>query len=159
MVNPSKSLPARYALILAVSLLTLTPAARAGVSAPAVPAAKAALLADDPAAPGATLPASGANQEPGDDKTQGGAPASPGKTAVSSADNMPAIKPMVVHAERDAEIGKIVARLVEEDHYLQVSITPDMSQRWLKNYFDALDYNHLFFLHREVRQQPRHADP
>jgi carboxyl-terminal processing protease len=100
------------------------------------------------AAPGSPLPASGANQEPGDDKAKGTAPLKP--VASSPEAPLPPIKPMVVHAERDAEIGRIVGRLVEEDHYLQVPISPAMSQRWLKNYFLALDYNHLFFLQSDI---------
>jgi carboxyl-terminal processing protease len=145
MVN-SKSTPGRYALFLAASLLTLTLAGRAENSVLAAPPARPALAAD---APGATLPASGANQEPGDDKAKGAVPATPTADSARSENHAP-IKPMVIHSERDAEIGRIVGRLVEEDHYLQTPITADMSQRWLKNYFDALDYNHLFFLQSDI---------
>ena len=124
-----KHLPGRRAFLLAASFLFLGLAAWAQTPAP-------------PA--GATLPASGANQEPGDDKAKGAV------TYKISDTKLPAIKPMVVHSERDAEIGKIVGRLVEEDHYLQTPISPVMSQRWLKNYFLALDYNHLFFLQSDI---------
>jgi carboxyl-terminal processing protease len=91
-------------------------------------------------APGTPLPAAGANLEPGTDKKN------PGNVA---AEKNP-IKPLVVHADRDADIGRTVGRLVEDNHYLQKPIDAEMSQRWLKNYFLALDYNHLFFLQGDI---------
>ncbi len=60
------------------------------------------------------------------------------------------IKPMTVNAERDYEISHIVADLLERGHYLGKQIDPEMSQRWLSNYFLALDPNHLFFLQSDV---------
>ncbi len=92
-----------------------------------------------PAGPGTPLPAAGANQEPGGDKT----------TATTDKSAAP-IKPMVIHADHDADIGRTVGRLVEENHYLQKPIDAEMSQRWLKNYLSALDYNHLFFLQSDI---------
>ena len=60
------------------------------------------------------------------------------------------VKPMIVHADRDAEIGHVVAELLEQGHYLQKPIDAEISQRWLKNYFLALDPNHLFFLQSDI---------
>lgn len=60
------------------------------------------------------------------------------------------IKPIVVHADRDAEIGHIVGQLLEDNHYLQRPIDREMSQRWLKNYFIALDPTHLFLLQGDI---------
>jgi carboxyl-terminal processing protease len=125
-----KHLTAARTLLLAASFLALALVVRAQDSAATLPSTNA---------PGTPLPAAGANQEPAPTQTSAGASA-----------DAPAIKPMTVHSERDAEIGRIVGRLVEEDHYLQVPITADMSQRWLKNYLQALDYNHLFFLQSDV---------
>jgi len=59
-------------------------------------------------------------------------------------------KPLIVHADRDFEIGRKVATLMEEDHYLQKPIDAEMSQHWLSNYFLALDPNHLFFLQGDI---------
>jgi carboxyl-terminal processing protease len=113
---------------------------------PAVPAPAAA--------PATTLPAGGGNLEPIPDKTKMTAPAKD-KEAIDSATeidpaNLPAPKPIVIHAERDAEIGRIVGVLLEENHYLQKPITNEMSQRWLNNYFLALDSTHLFFLQSDI---------
>jgi carboxyl-terminal processing protease len=132
MPNLLKHLTAARTLLLAASFLLIAFAVRAQDST----------TTPSTVAPSTPLPAAGGNQEP-----------TPPKTAPGSADAnnaAPAIKPMTVHAERDAEIGRIVGRLVEEDHYLQVPITAEMSQRWLKNYLQALDYNHLFFLQSDV---------
>jgi carboxyl-terminal processing protease len=63
---------------------------------------------------------------------------------------LPEIKPIAIQAERDADIGREVGGLLEQNHYLQQPITPEMSQRWLKNYFLALDPTHLFFLQSDV---------
>ena len=59
-------------------------------------------------------------------------------------------KPMVVHTDRDFEIGRKVAVLMEVNHYSQKPIDAEMSQRWLSNYFLALDPNHLFFLKSDI---------
>jgi carboxyl-terminal processing protease len=122
-----------------LSVRTLLLAASFALIAFAVRAQDSAATTPSTVAPGTPLPAAGANQESDTAKAPAGASA-----------DAPPIKPLTVHSERDAEIAKIVGRLVEEDHYLQVPITADMSQRWLKNYLQALDYNHLFFLQSDV---------
>ena len=138
--NPMASLAPhlhlRRLLLSAASLLTL-----AFVVSAEVPASQAT-----PPAPGQPLPAAGANQEPGSDKS---APVA-AKTDASAATALPPPRPMVVHSDRDADIGRTVGRLVEDNHYLQKPIDAQMSQRWLKNYFLALDYNHLFFLQGDI---------
>ena len=108
-------------------------------------------------APGTPLPASGGNLEPGSTSAPGQAapdvvkPTTPQPDASSSSTwTPPELKPMNVHAERDAEIGRLVGELLEQHHYLQKPITPDMSQRWLKLYFIALDPSHLFFLQSDI---------
>ena len=129
----------RRLLLLAASLVTLSSLGWAQV-----PASQAT-----PPAPGKPLPAAGANQEPGSDKSVPAAAKADAATA-SSVSSLPSIKPMVVHSDRDADIGRTVGRLVEDNHYLQRPIDAQMSQRWLKNYFLALDYNHLFFLQGDI---------
>lgn len=57
---------------------------------------------------------------------------------------------MVIHVDRDFEIARTVGTLLEGNHYIQKPISPEMSQRWLKNYMLTLDYNHLFFLQSDV---------
>ena len=129
-------------LAAAFSTLTLSGWAQSSQTAATTPAS---------IAPGTPLPAAGANQEPGNDKAKGTSPAAAvtAAPAVTPAAQLP-IKPMVVHSDRDADIARTVGRLVEEDHYLQKPISAEMSQRWLKNYFLALDYNHLFFLQSDI---------
>jgi carboxyl-terminal processing protease len=63
---------------------------------------------------------------------------------------LPTVKPIVYNAERDADIARVVGTLLEQRHYLQTPISPEMSQRWLKNYLDSLDVFHLFFLQSDV---------
>jgi carboxyl-terminal processing protease len=86
--------------------------------------------------------------EPGSDAPK--APPAAAATATPPAAATFAPKDMVIHAERDYEIERTVGKLLEEHHYLQVPITPEMSQRWLKNYLLALDNDHLFFLQGDV---------
>jgi len=124
----------------------------ASVPSPA-PAVPSATPMPTPATP---LPASGAGQEQDTTNPKPGATpeAAATTTAAAPASNapitLPTIKPINVHYERDSEIGHIVGELLENNHYLQTPITPEMSQRWLKNYFIALDPTHLFFLQSDV---------
>ena len=79
--------------------------------------------------------------------------------------NLPTVKPIAYNADRDAEIARVVGELLlEQRHYLQQPISPEMSQRWLKNYMDSLDVFHALLpperrrrVHRQVRQQPRRS--
>ena len=147
MVSSPKLVHGRRAILLAISLSTLAStswAQDANAPAPAV---------NTPAtiAPGTPLPASGANQEPGSDKGKGTSPAlQTDQKAAEMNTPLPPMKPMVIHSERDAEIGRTVGQLIEANHYLQTPINAEISQRWLKNYFLALDYNHLFFLQSDI---------
>jgi carboxyl-terminal processing protease len=108
----------------------------------------------DPA-PAPTVPAPGAAPEQGGDKNKLTAPAANADAdKATTTDNdsveLPPVKPIVVHAERDAEIGHIVGELLQGNHYLQKPINAEMSQRWLDNYLQALDPTHLFFLQSDV---------
>ncbi len=48
------------------------------------------------------------------------------------------------------QITIAVARLLENVHYSKLPLDDAMSQRLLRNYLDALDYNHLFFTKEDV---------
>jgi carboxyl-terminal processing protease len=117
----------------------LTPAA--AVPAPAVPADTNTAA---PAAPDSTPPAAA--------PVPGLPAATDSKATSDSSDNssLPPVKPITVHSDRDYEISHMVAGLIEQSHYLQTPITPEMSQRWLKNYLKTLDPTHLFFLQSDI---------
>jgi carboxyl-terminal processing protease len=105
--------------------------------------------------PGAPLPATGGPAESDPTTPKAVAPAAnasakPETKASGLPVQLPEIKPINAKYDRDAEIGHIVGELLEQNHYLQTPITPEMSQRWLKNYFLALDPTHLFFLQGDV---------
>ncbi len=147
MSSPSKFLHLRHAFLLAVLSLTLTLAAR---SDPAPPAATPPVPA--PAADATNAPATDTKQ-PVPDAKQPPATDIPAATDEQPDDNpvqLPAIKPIFIHAERDADIGHMVGELLEQNHYLQKPISPEISQRWLKNYCLALDPTHLFFLQSDI---------
>jgi len=141
MTSQSKLLHHRHALILAAFFLTLTLAVWSQDSVKSSPA---------------PTPGAGATQTLGIDLPDNG---KIGKTVEiegtkkqSDVDPLvlPVLKPIVIHADRDAEIGRTVGKIIEKNHYLQEPITPEMSQRWLSNYFLALDPMHLFFLQSDI---------
>lgn len=43
-----------------------------------------------------------------------------------------------------------VGRLLEQGHYTRRKLDADLSKQFLKNYLEALDYNHLFFTQKDV---------
>jgi carboxyl-terminal processing protease len=103
--------------------------------------------------PGKILPATGGNMEPNAAKPTSGTQPDPAKANHTDEEppvTLPPVKPIVVKADRDAEIGHIVGELLEQNHYLQKPISEEISQRWLKNYFLALDPTHLFFLQGDI---------
>jgi len=64
----------------------------------------------------------------------------------------PAVRPppIVQHPERTGKIYQLVGRILENAHYLQHPYDKEISQRQLKNYLEALDYNHLIFLQTDA---------
>jgi carboxyl-terminal processing protease len=48
------------------------------------------------------------------------------------------------------QVGMVVAKLLEERHYNAQPVNDTLSRAMLRNYLDALDYNHLFFLQSDV---------
>jgi carboxyl-terminal processing protease len=53
----------------------------------------------------------------------------------------------------DPDPGQIcisVGRLLEQGHYSRHKLDDELSRRFLKNYLDQLDYNHLFFTQKDV---------
>jgi len=169
MASHSKFLHLRHALLLATLFLTLTLTGWSDLTPTASPTSTPATA---PASGPVVMPPAGPTapttppvlptdkvQAPAGDVTP--APASSTDKALDATTNaptananapidLPPVKPIAVHAERDTDIGHIVAELLEQNHYLQKPITPEMSQRWLKNYFLALDPTHLFFLQSDV---------
>jgi carboxyl-terminal processing protease len=155
----SKFLHLRHLLLAAGLLLTLPFIVRSD-NAPAATATTTNTIAPTPdavpapPAPGSQLPATGGPAEPDTTNPKAVAPqadvANPATKAPEEPVQLPEIKPINVKYDRDAEIGHIVGELLEQNHYLQTPITPEMSQRWLKNYFLALDPTHLFFLQSDV---------
>jgi carboxyl-terminal processing protease len=129
MTSRSKFLHLRHASLLAALFLTLTLAGRSESTPPAAGPVVMPASAPDSAqvTPAVT------NQKPDNAPVE-----------------LPEIKPIAIQAERDADIGREVGGLLEQIHYLQQPITPEMSQRWLKNYFLTLDPTHLFFLQSDV---------
>src|SRR5437879_2888394 len=59
-------------------------------------------------------------------------------------------------AANEPDAGQIcisVGRLLEQGHYTRKKLTEDgFSQKFLKNYLDFLDFNHLFFTQQDVDQ-------
>ena len=59
--------------------------------------------------------------------------------------------PRTVEAKSDAEqICVSVGRLLEEGHYTHQQLNTDVSQKFLKNYLELLDFSHLFFTQKDV---------
>lgn len=50
---------------------------------------------------------------------------------------------------------QLVGRILEHGHYKQARLGDDISLAFLKNYLDALDYNHLVFLQTDVDEFDR----
>src|SRR2546421_8525536 len=59
--------------------------------------------------------------------------------------------PGTLEAKSDAEqICVSVGRLLEEGHYTHQQLNAEVSQKFLKNYLELLDYSHLFFTQKDV---------
>ncbi|MBI2928609.1 MAG: carboxy terminal-processing peptidase [Verrucomicrobia bacterium] len=52
--------------------------------------------------------------------------------------------------EQSAKITQLVGNLLERGHYRQAPLDDFMSGQFLKNYLEALDYNHMIFLQSDV---------
>src|SRR5881394_1920398 len=61
------------------------------------------------------------------------------------------VVPRSVEAKSDAEqICVSVGRLLEEGHYTHQQLNAEMSQKFLRNYLELLDFSHLFLTQKEV---------
>ena len=59
--------------------------------------------------------------------------------------------PQPLQAKSDAEqICVSVGRLLEEGHYTHQALNDEMSQKFLRNYLELLDFSHLFFTQKDV---------
>ena len=65
-----------------------------------------------------------------------------------------AFLPALSANEPDAgQIAISVGRLLEQGHYTRRKLTePGLSEKFLKNYLDYLDYNHLFFTQNDIEK-------
>ena len=62
-----------------------------------------------------------------------------------------AVLPQPLQAKSDSEqICVSVGRLLEEGHYTHQQLNGDVSQKFLKNYLELLDFSHLFFTQKDV---------
>ena len=61
------------------------------------------------------------------------------------------VTPQALQAKSDAEqICVSVGRLLEEGHYTHQQLNAEMSQKFLRNYLELLDFSHLFFTQKDV---------
>src|ERR1700758_4628999 len=59
--------------------------------------------------------------------------------------------PQALQAKSDAEqICVSVGRLLEEGHYTHQQLNAEMSQKFLRDYLELLDFSHLFFTQKDV---------
>src|SRR5213082_536221 len=59
--------------------------------------------------------------------------------------------PQALQAKSDAEqICVSVGRILEEGHYTHQQLNAEMSQKFLRNYLELLDFSHLFFTQKDV---------
>jgi len=61
--------------------------------------------------------------------------------------------PLARYAGAEPDPGQIsisVGRLLEQGHYTKHKLDDELSHQFLKNYLEALDYNHLFFTQGDV---------
>jgi carboxyl-terminal processing protease len=61
------------------------------------------------------------------------------------------VAPQSLQAKSDAEqICVSVGRLLEEGHYTHQQLNAEVSQKFLRNYLELLDFSHLFFTQKDV---------
>ena len=60
--------------------------------------------------------------------------------------------PVIKQVKYQSEIGTLVTNFMALYHYEGMRIDDEISQRLFKNYFDALDYNRLFFLESDIQE-------
>src|SRR5436309_11311059 len=61
------------------------------------------------------------------------------------------VPPQALQAKSDAEqICVSVGRLLEEGHYTHQPLNTQMSQKFLRNYLELLDFSHLFFTQKDI---------
>ncbi len=58
--------------------------------------------------------------------------------------------PLHADAPDPGQIEISVGRLLEQGHYSRMKLDEKVSQRFLKNYLEGLDYNHLYFTQKDV---------
>ncbi|MEQ1507523.1 MAG: carboxy terminal-processing peptidase, partial [Myxococcota bacterium] len=61
-------------------------------------------------------------------------------------------------APYEREVATIVAEMLQRYHYDKHPIDDEMSERWLDNYLDALDYGRMVFLQSDIDEFETHRD-
>src|SRR6185295_10500976 len=51
---------------------------------------------------------------------------------------------------QSGRIAQVVGKLLEANHYKQTPLNDAVSEMFLNDYFDALDFNHMFFLQADL---------
>ncbi|HYE30917.1 MAG TPA: hypothetical protein VEH27_05795, partial [Methylomirabilota bacterium] len=54
--------------------------------------------------------------------------------------------------QESGKIAQVVGQLLQRAHYKQAPLNDETSKTFLKNYFNALDYNHLIFLQSDIEE-------
>lgn len=54
------------------------------------------------------------------------------------------------NGQQAGKVAQVVGRILEQAHYKQARLDDNISKTFLKNFLDALDYNHLVFLQPDV---------
>ena len=127
MASQTKFLHLRHAFLLAALFTALTLSVWSDSTTPAVSAGPVVMPPTNPTPPWARAHA---------DATPAPAPAPVSvkdKTAAAIAQRqddapvvLPPVQPITVHTDRDYEIGHMVGELLEQNHYIQKPITPDI---------------------------------
>jgi carboxyl-terminal processing protease len=61
--------------------------------------------------------------------------------------------------EQSGRVARVVGQMLERLHYRHAPFDDEMSGRFLKNYFDTLDYTHMIFIQTDLEEfQQRYAD-
>lgn len=60
-------------------------------------------------------------------------------------------------AQKEDDVAKLTARLLEKNHFLQQNIDDEVSRRLLARYIDTLDYFHLLFTQEDLAEFEKYA--
>ena len=58
----------------------------------------------------------------------------------------------LVEGPKDASVVQFVARILQNQHYLQIPINDDVSSKFLDRYLDSLDNRHVYFIQSDLQE-------